>query len=1068
MRLRLLASVCLSAILVPDAPVRAETVVGTRRTDPISTATINAGARDDIRISSAGSVVPTGGVAVTIATDNRLTNEGLIQITDADGATGVLAAAGTSGGIVNSGRIVIDETYAPTDTDKDGDLDGRFAAGTGRTAIRTAGAFSGAIAHSGTITVEGNDSAGIWLSGPLTGSLTHGGTTSITGDRTVGVRMTDVTGNVRLAGAIAAIGENAVGARLDGDITGALVVQGAIGVTGYRTSSPPASTTALDADDLLQSGSALVIAGSVSGGIILAVPPRDSSPTDNDEDKDGIPDAQEGSATVTVFGAAPAMQIGAADRAVAIGAVAGNTPGFGLVIDGGISGSGSYSGIDGTALAIGGLGGAVTIAGGIGVNGQIEATSNGASATAIRIGSGAATPEIRVAGTVTASGGGTTASRSTAVAIESGASVTTIRNSGTIRAAASGADGSATAIVDRSGGVTLVENSGRISASGALATSDHNVAIDLSASTGATVRQTAVAATATAPSIVGDIRFGAGNDILDVADGTVRSSTRFGEGANRLSLSGDATYDGGATFGAGNDSLTLSGTSIFTGAADFGGGADTLTLADTSRFTGTLANARSLAVAVAGGTLEVERAASIASLAVGAGGRLGVTLDRTGTTGTMIDVAGQASFQQGSQLLVRLASVVDAEGRYLFLRAGSITGADRLTASTALLPVFFKGTVTAVGATDLAVDIVRKTAGKLGLNRSQASAYDAVYRALGGDQKVAAAFLGLTDGEAFRRSVRQMLPDHAGGTFEVVTQGSRASARMLADPKAPFKDEGRWGYWINQIALGTSKSVDDTAGYSVSGWGISAGAEYKTGLGNFGGSIGYVAGQDDDRGTNNEVKSDQWELAGYWRGDWGGLRANARVSAARIDFDGGRSFQGSAGTENVTRRTRGSWNGDMVSASGGLSYEVAVGNLSFRPVAAIDYYRLKEDGYGETGGGRSFDLIVGSRTSDELAATGSVAAGLNFGGADQDSGWMRVELEGGRREIVAGKLGSTTARFDGGQAFVLVPEDRTSGWIGKLRATGGNTGFRVGGELNAEQQQDRAVLSLRASVQIGL
>jgi len=1069
MRRRLLASVCLSAILLPAFPLLAETVIDTKRTDPLSTATIKSGARDDIRIASAGSVTPTGGVAVTVASDNKLTNEGTIQITNADGATGVLVAAGTSGAIVNSGKIIVDETYAPADDDKDGDLDGPLAVGTGRTALRTAGAFAGPISHSGAITVEGKDSAGIWLGGPLTGPFTHDGTTGVTGDRTVGVRLDVVTGNVRLAGAITAVGADAVGARIAGDIAGALVVQGAVTATGYRTTAVPADTSKLDADDLLQGGPALVIAADVTGGIILAVPPKDSSTTDNDEDKDGIDDAKEGSAAVTSAGAAPALQIGAAARAVSIGPVAGTATGFGLIVDGTISGLGTYGGIDATGLSVGGLGGAVTIAGGIGIGGKIEAVSNGASATAIRIGSSATTPEIRVAGTVSASGGGTARAQVTAIAIEGGGSLATIRNSGTIRATASAADGTAFAIVDRSGSLGLVENSGAIAASGALATSNRNIAIDLSAnSTGATVRQTAVAAGVTAPSIAGDIRFGAGNDLLDVADGSIKGNATFGAGSNRLNLSGDAAYEGGVTFGGGNDTVALTGTAAFKGAMDFGGGADTLTLAGTSRFTGTLANAQGTSVAITGGTLDLGKGASIASLALGGGGTLGVTLDKTGGTGTLLQVAGQASFDTGAKLSVKLASITDAEGRYIFLRAGSIGGAGNLTATTTLLPFLYKGSIAAVGTTELAVDIVRRTSGELGLNRSQASAYEAIYKALGADQKVAGAFLDLTDGDAFRRSLRQMLPDHAGGTFEVVTQGSRASARLLADPKGPFKDEGRWGYWISQVALGTSKSIDDTAGYTVSGWGISGGGEYKTGFGNFGASLGYVAGQDDDRGTDNSVKSDQWELAGYWRGAWGGLRANARVSAARIDFKGSRSFSGAVATEAVNRRTGGSWDGNLFSASGGLSYEVALGSLSLRPIAAIDYYRLKEDGYAEAGGGKAIDLVVSARTSDELAATASVAAGLNFGGWDQDSGWLRVEAEGGRREIVGGALGSTTAHFADGAEFILTPEERTSGWIGKLRATGGNSGFRIGGELNAEQQQDRAVLSLRASLQIGL
>src|SRR3546814_11497598 len=92
------------------------------------------------------------------------------------------------------------------------------------------------------------------------------------------------------------------------------------------------------------------------------------------------------------------MRIGAADRDVTIGAVAGTGTDFGLIIDGTVVGSGVYAGKDATGLQIGGLGGAVDLSGGVRVGGAVNAISKDASATAMRIGSGARVPEISVAG----------------------------------------------------------------------------------------------------------------------------------------------------------------------------------------------------------------------------------------------------------------------------------------------------------------------------------------------------------------------------------------------------------------------------------------------------------------------------------------------------------------------------------------------------------------------------------------------------------------------------------------------------------------------------------------------
>ena len=127
MRKTLLASTCLATIIA--MPAYAETSITTATTTPVSTSTVKSGAADDIKIGSAGSIKPTSGTAVTIDSNNKVTNDGTIQITNSDGARGIFANAGVTGTITNSatGKIIIDESYTPTDIDNDGDLDGPFA-----------------------------------------------------------------------------------------------------------------------------------------------------------------------------------------------------------------------------------------------------------------------------------------------------------------------------------------------------------------------------------------------------------------------------------------------------------------------------------------------------------------------------------------------------------------------------------------------------------------------------------------------------------------------------------------------------------------------------------------------------------------------------------------------------------------------------------------------------------------------------------------------------------------------------------------------------------------------------
>ena len=128
----------------------------------------------------------------------------------------------------------------------------------------------------------------------------------------------------------------------------------------------------------------------------------------------------------------------------------------------------------------------------------------------------------------------------------------------------------------------------------------------------------------------------------------------------------------------------------------------------------------------------------------------------------------------------------------------------------------------------------------------------------------------------------------------------------------------------------------------------------------------------------------------------------------------------------------------------------------------------REDGYQEEGGGDALDLAVDERKSDELAVTGLLIAGFEMGGIDQDEGYFRFEAEAGRRQIVGGSLGKTSARFADGESFVLTPEERQSGWVGRLRAHRWRLSFRVAGEVGAEEREDKVGLSARATVSLGL
>ena len=1064
----LMSFTCLTPFaLLSTFPVFAETVIKDARTAAVRTATANSGAADSVMVDTPGSIKLSSGTAITMDSNHDVNNKGAITITDSNNANGILALPNTRGAITNSGTITIDETYAPADTDKDGDIDGTFAQGSGRYGIRVGAGHNGNILNSGSVTVEGNSSFGIALDGQLSGNLTNSGKIDVLGDNSFGVRTGNVSGSVVLEGTIAARGANSVGAALTGDIGGTLRVQGSIVASGYRSTTPPSDVSKLDGDDLLQGGNALRISGNVAGGIILDAPPKDADPKDDDEDKDGVKDANEGIASVTSYGSAAAFQIGAADRAVTIGAVTGNAQGHGLVVNGTVSGQGVYKAVDGNGLVVGGLGQAVNITGGMTVNGRIEAISLDRNATALRIGNLARVNEILVNGTIAAAGGGIDGTRVTAIQIDAGAVTSALTNKGALLVKVNGDKAVGAVVVDRAGTLSSFLNQGRIAVEGAVGT-DRAIALDLSANTaGVTIAQSRLSATATAPEIIGNILLGSGNDLIDVLAGKIEGKIVFGAGDDRLRLSSESSYSGAVSFGSGAAELFLGDKAKFSGSADFSDNAATVRLGGTSRFLGSILGGSGTAVTVDGGSLALLNTGTVrlASLAVGEKGTIGVLINGIGGTNTVIDVAGTAQFATGSKVLVNLNSVERSPGTFTFLRAGTLSGAPALLTDSVSLPFLFKGQVqTDLAANTASISITRKSVSELGLNASESAAFGAIAKAVDKDTRVSGSLLTIRDGETLRSSLQQMLPDHAGGSFETVTLASRSTARFIADPGSYVPDLGGWGFWLQQNVWSSSKDIGTTAAYDVSGWGVTGGTEIATNVGKFGLSLGYMYGKNDNGTNSSELSADQLEGSVYWRGSWGGFHAFAKAGYGHIDFASTRNFNGTDLQGSVEKASDGDWNGRLLTASGGLSYAIPAGRLSIRPSASLDYYQLTEKAYQETGGGEALDLAVDRRRSDELALNGGLALGYDFGTLEDGIGRPRFELEGGRRQILSGSLGATTAKFKGGQSFTLTPEKRFSGWTGAARLVGGGEGFRIGGEVNVEEQHDNVIVGARVSL----
>lgn len=1005
--------VSLSALAWATAAA-ADTSITDARTTPVATSTANAGAPDNVAITSSGSVKPGSGIAVTLDSDNSITNAGVIQIRDASDATGILARGGHAGSVTNSATVQVDETTTFSDTDGDGIVDGPFATGARRYGIRVVGAapLTGGISNdaAGAIAVQGDDSAGISVETGLVGSISNLGSITVTGSRDYGLHATGpISGGVTIGGSISATGQGSQAAVLEGDVQGAVVVQGALVATGYRTTTRPAADVLakLQAEDLLQGGPALAVSSSVSGGLLV--------------DTTGA---------VYSYGAAPAIVVGSASHAISLSnnSISADAYPYGVEINGAVGASGVYDGVSATGVRFGVGGGGVTTGGGVRVSGAITASAYAADATGLTLGRGATAPLIHNEGTISATLLSDAQAAARAVSIEAGANVQDLQNSLTISATAIGQKGDAVAVVDRSGTLSSIENTRTISATIAptdtLATvTGRAIALDLSANTtGVRITQTDVSDGATLPSILGEVLLGSGADRLDILAGTLAGDLSLGAGTNALTIDGGASVTGRLT-------------------ADGG----------------------TLALSVANGSLQVNNAGvlHLTSLDLSGASTLVLTADPANGGATALDVAGSATIASGAKIGLRFDSLLTGSATYTLVRADQLSVGTIDSSLLGTFPYVYSSSLqVSPEAGTVAVTVARKSASDLQLPAATASAYEPMIEALDRDAGVRDAVLAQTSRAGLVGLYNHMLPNRSGSVFQVAAAGAEAFARPLDDRQ----DAAGGGFWVQEVNVGlVADSQADLPGYKAWGLGFVGGYEVPIGgLGVAGLTLGANSNQIDDDGAaaNAHLVANLVEAGAYWRTSWHGFAANARVAGDYLSVSSDRVVVAVDNDGiNISRTARGRWSGTGLSARLAASYERRWDSLYLRPQANLSYMRLTEGAYAETGGGDAIDFTVDSRTSSRLSGFAGLAVGALFG---DDVSWG-PELLLGYRTVASEQLGATTARFtSGGDRFALAADEvGGQGFAAHLSFKGetGGGGFVV--DVGTEMRDGLAIYDLR-------
>ena len=1001
----LMSSAIPVAVLAFSGVASAQVTIDTDTTTPVQTSSANTdGTPNDVDITTAGTVTVTSGTAVTIDSDNRVTNAGTIRADDTDDAVGVNLVGGNTGNFTNTGTISLAEDYTPTDDDNDGVVDGPFAQGSGRTGILISGAApvigNVDLQSGGTVAIEGNNSFALRLleAAGLTGNITNDGRLSVIGANSFGISIEDqVIGNLANSGSITVQGENSSAISITGDIDGAFSNTGSVTNTGYRfTQRPNANGRALLGDeDLRQGGSAIIVNNNISGGINLGL-----EITEVDNGDGTFTDRIDSVSSVSQFGGAPAILIDGQGNAIAIGDVSLTEADdqYAFINRGTATANGLYNDINATVLQISdanlssginnsGTLNAVTFRSGD--DGTADADGNIAHARVIVFGSAATADAINNSGLILASTSeasdeiyadennilGARILRATAIDIAADASLSEIRNSGGISAVVTGRTGEAVAIIDRSGTVTMLENSGSISALGVNSDpfgesdSEFNlIAIDLSANTsGVTFSQVAAAdpgdgSTPPDPVISGDVILGSGDDVVTISAGLV---------------------SGGLDLGAGADTLSLSGGSSYTGAFVDADGLASLSVTEGSTFTQTAPNLINVGTATFDGTSVFQP-----------------TLDgATGQASTIVST-GDITFADGASIAPILQNVVSSQSTtFQILNAGGALNIGGDVASLASLETpFLYNTTFGLDPNDpntLIVTLDLRSTEELGLDSVQTASFTTAFEALQNNSELANAFVNIRDGGEFNQAINQLLPEFAAAARQFVVanvDGSVGAVGTHLDNMRRSQDKPG-GVWIQEFAYFADR---DLAGLSEQyrgyGFGLTGGIESAFGpFHSVGLNFGFASTEIEDVvGFDDPLDVVTLQLGTYAGLQSGDLGIELYAGGGYNDFEQRRVIE----IGNFTDTANGNWSGTHLNGSLKAGYDLNISEKFWaRPSISVDYLRLTENAYQEDGA-IGIALDVDKRTSELGGATAMMNLGAKFDGRRT---WVRPAIRFGYR-----------------------------------------------------------------------
>jgi Autotransporter beta-domain len=500
-----------------------------------------------------------------------------------------------------------------------------------------------------------------------------------------------------------------------------------------------------------------------------------------------------------------------------------------------------------------------------------------------------------------------------------------------------------------------------------------------------------------------------------------------------LLFNNSGTVIGDVFFGAGNDIYTLAGgpskLATQTGEINFSGGTDQLIVGSYSNVSGIILSSGSLSVSVAqNGVLTVQNVLDpsaptnqnltvteldVAGATGAATGTLNITVSQNTVVGTpVINSTGPVTLGTGANFGIKYGSFIPAstatDGSSLFTLIAAPAGQMSISAvdiqryqqqiSGANLPYLFSTadlSKNTIGAQDLLqLLITPKNTTQLGITGYAKQMFPYANIALANDNDLGAAMVtGINSKKDAQKAYDAFAPNASGGeraiAISLTDQATGVVAARLRELRLFAKESGDLTLWGHEFAeelsnkgqtTGSGDGLTTLNGYKDHGFGFSLGLDGGSPEGGwYGGAFTFYTGDVQEGGDRVSRLNSLWYmLTGYseWRGR--GLFFESQVNVGYASFKGKRfislDIPGSPSTptqaaipaSTFTREADSNRPGLVGSIGATAGAMLNYGSTKLIPQISLDGMTFREEGYTEANGGEGFNLKVNPYYADSL------------------------------------------------------------------------------------------------------